>query len=229
MPVTIHLPKGILLDTQRSQENQDRQARLAAIQAKQRAGERKRTTLIFGGIGAGILAVIIAVTLVIINQVQVNQARETAVSQPIEGVEEYSDVTFDHVESAVQYEQAPPVGGDHSPVWTNCGVYTEPVPNENSVHSMEHGAVWLMYNPDIGQDQIDQLTDLVGTRSHVLLSPSPDLDTPIAASAWGLQLKADSADDGRLVTFLDKYIQGEQTREPGATCSGGITPAGRVS
>jgi hypothetical protein len=69
----------------------------------------------------------------------------------------------------------------------------------------------------------------VGTRSYVLLSPYPDLDTPIAASAWGLQLKVDSADDARLGTFLDKYIQGEQTREPGAACSGGITPAGRAS
>ena len=217
------------MNKKRSQENQDRQARLAAIQAQQRASQRKRNALIFGGIGAVILAIIIAVTLVIVNQVQVNRDREAAASQPIEGIEEYPDVTFDHVEGAVQYEQSPPVGGDHAPVWTNCGVYTEPVPDENSVHSMEHGAVWLMYNPDIGPGEIDRLTSLVGTRSHVLLSPYPGLDTPIAASAWGLQLTVDAADDARLGTFLDKYIQGEQTREPGATCSGGITPAGQVS
>ncbi|BBE24341.1 membrane protein [Arthrobacter sp. MN05-02] len=217
------------MNKKRSQENQDRQARLAAIQAQQRAGERKRNALIFGGIGAVILAVIIAVTLVIVNQVQVNRDREAAASQPIEGIQEYPDVTFNHVDAAVEYEQSPPVGGDHNPVWTNCGVYTEPVPNENSVHSMEHGAVWITYDPEIGQEEIDKLTELVGTRSYVLLSPYPDLDTPIAASAWGLQLKVDSADDSRLATFLDKYIQGEQTREPGAACSGGITPAGRAS
>jgi len=217
------------LNKKRSQENQDRQARLAAIQAEQRKGERKRNALIFGGIGAVILAVIIAVTLVIVNQIQVNQAREATASQPIDGIQEYPDVTFDHVEGPVQYDQAPPVGGDHNPIWTNCGVYTEPVPNENSVHSMEHGAVWITYNPDIGQEQIDQLTDLVGTRSYVLLSPYPGLETPIAVSAWGLQLTVDSADDPRLATFLDKYIQGEQTRESGAACSGGITPPGRAS
>ncbi|KQO03268.1 MULTISPECIES: DUF3105 domain-containing protein [unclassified Arthrobacter] len=217
------------MNKKRSQENQDRQARLAAIQAEQRAGERKRNALIFGGIGAVILAVIIAVTLVIVNQVQVNQEREAAASQPIEGIQEYPDVTFNHVEGEVEYDQAPPVGGDHNPIWTNCGVYTEPVPNVNSVHSMEHGAVWITYDPEIGQAEIDKLTELVGTRSYVLLSPYPDLDTPIAASAWGLQLKVDSADDARLATFLDKYIQGEQTREPGAACSGGLTPAGRAS
>jgi hypothetical protein len=214
------------LNKKRSQENLDRQARLAAIQAEQRAGERKRNALIFGGIGAVILAIIIAVTLVIVNQIQVNRDREAAAAQGIDGVQTYSDVTFDHVDGPVEYEQSPPVGGNHNPVWTNCGVYTEPLPNENSVHSLEHGAVWITYNPDIGQAEIDKLTELVGTRSYVLLSPYPDLDSPIAASAWGLQLKVDSADDARLGTFLDKYIQGEQTREPGAACSGGITPAG---
>jgi hypothetical protein len=217
------------LNQKRSQENQDRQARLAAIQAEQRKGERKRNALIFGGIGAVILAVIIAVTLVIVNQVQVDREREAAASQPIEGIQEYPDVTFNHVEGEVEYEQSPPVGGDHNPIWTNCGVYTEPVPNVNSVHSMEHGAVWITYNPEIGQAEIDRLTELVGNRSYVLLSPYPDLDTPIAASAWGLQLKVDAADDARLTIFLDKYVQGEQTREPGAACSGGITPAGRAS
>lgn len=217
------------MNKKRSQENQDRQARLAAIQAQQRAGERKRNALIFGGIGAVILAVILAVTLVIVNQVQDNRERDAAASQPIDGIQEYPDVTFNHVENAVEYEQSPPVGGDHSPVWTNCGVYTEALPNENSVHSMEHGAVWITYDPEIGEEEIDKLTELVGTRSYVLLSPYPGLDQPIAASAWGLQLKVDSADDSRLATFLDKYIQGEQTREPGAACSGGITPAGRAS
>ncbi|WP_104116057.1 DUF3105 domain-containing protein [Arthrobacter sp. B1805] len=217
------------MNKKRSQENQDRQARLAAIQAQQRAGERKRNALIFGGIGAVILAIIIAVTLVIVNQVQVNRDREAAAAEPIQDVQEFPDVTFNHVEAPVQYEQSPPVGGDHNPVWTNCGVYTEPIPNENSVHSMEHGAVWVTYNPDIGQAEIDKLTDLVGSRSYVLLSPFPGLDSPVAASAWGLQLKVDSADDERLTTFLDKYIQGEQTREPGAACSGGLTPAGRAS
>lgn len=217
------------MNKKRSQENQDRQARLAAIQAQQRAGERKRNALIFGGIGAVILAVIVTVTIVIVNQVALTRDRDLAASQPIEGVQEYPVTSFDHVAGPVEYEQSPPVGGDHDPTWTNCGVYTEPVPDENSVHSMEHGAVWITYDPEIGQDQIDALTSLVGTRSYVLLSPYPGLDTPVAASAWGLQLKVDSADDSRLQTFLDRYVRGEQTREPNAACSGGLTPPGLAS
>ncbi|TYD00463.1 DUF3105 domain-containing protein [Arthrobacter echini] len=216
------------MNKKRSQENQDRQARLAAIQSKQRAGERKRTALIFGGIGAVILVIIIAVTLVIVQQVRVNESREADAAQPIDGVQTFDDVTFEHVDDPVDYEQSPPVGGDHDPIWTNCGVYSQDVPNENSVHSMEHGAVWITYQPDLDQAEIDKLTELVGSRSYVLLSPYEGLETPIAASAWGLQLTVDSADDSRLTTFLDKYVQGEQTREPGAACSGGITPPGLV-
>ncbi len=217
------------MSKKRSQENQDRQARLAAIQTQQRAGERKRNALIFGGIGAVILAVIIAVTIVIVQQVRVNNDREAEATQDIEGVQTFDDVAFEHVDGSVEYEQSPPVGGDHNAIWTNCGIYTEELPNENSVHSLEHGAVWITYQPDLDQAEIDALTELVGSRSYTLLSPYPGLDTPIAASAWGLQLKVDSADDPRLRTFLDKYIQGEQTREPGAACTGGLTPDGLAS
>ncbi|TDK25266.1 DUF3105 domain-containing protein [Arthrobacter crusticola] len=212
------------MNKKRAQQNSDRQARLAAIQAQQRASERKRSALIFGGIGAVILAIIIAVTLVIVNQVQANNAAKEAAAKPIEGVATFEDLGREHTDEEVTYEQSPPVGGDHSPIWLNCGVYTETVPDTNAVHSLEHGAVWISYQPDLAQAEIDALTDLVGSRSYVVLSPHADQESPIAATAWGLQLEVDSADDPRLAAFMEKYIQGEQTPEPGASCSGGITP-----
>ncbi len=212
------------MNKKRAQQNSDRQARLAAIQAQQRASERKRSALIFGGIGAVILAIIIAVTVVIVNQVQVNNAAREAAAKPIEGVATFEDLGREHTDEEVTYEQSPPVGGDHSPAWLNCGIYTEPVPDTNAVHSLEHGAVWISYQPDLASAEIDALTDLVGTRSYVVLSPHADQESPIAATAWGLQLEVDSADDPRLAAFMEKYIQGEQTPEPGASCSGGITP-----
>ncbi|MHA7262791.1 DUF3105 domain-containing protein [Arthrobacter sp. TMN-37] len=212
------------MNKKRAQQNSDRQARLAAIQAQQRAGERRRSALIFGGIGAVILAIIIAVTVVIVNQVQVNNATKAAAAKPIEGVATFEDLGREHTDADVTYEQSPPVGGDHSPVWLNCGVYTEPVPDTNAVHSLEHGAVWISYQPELEKAGIDALTELVGSRGYVVLSPYADQESPITASAWGVQLEVDSADDPRLAAFMEKYIQGEQTPEPGATCSGGITP-----
>lgn len=213
------------MNKKRAQENADRQARLASIQSQQRASERKRNSLIFGGIALVIVAIIVAVTIVIVQQVQENNRLDALATQDIEGVETIEVTSFEHVEGPVEYEQAPPVGGNHNAIWTNCGIYTQPIPNENTVHSMEHGAVWITYQPDLAQEEIDALTDLVGDRSYVLLSPYEGQESPIMASAWGLQLGVDSADDERLQAFLAKYVQGEQTREPGALCSGGLNPA----
>lgn len=212
------------MNKKRAQENADRQARLAAIQSQQRAGERKRNTLIFGGIALVIVAIIVAVTIVIVQQVQENNRIDALASADIEGVETFEDLTANHVDAPVEYEQTPPVGGDHSPIWTNCGVYTEPLPNENTVHSMEHGAVWITYQADLPQAEIDALTELVGDRAYVVMSPFEGLESPVVASAWGIQLSLDSADDERLQAFLAKYVEGEQTPEPGAPCTGGIDP-----
>lgn len=42
-------------------------------------------------------------------------------------------------------------------------------------------------------------------------------------SAWGKQLTVKSAADARVAQFFTKYVQGPQTPEPGAACSGGIS------
>lgn len=141
---------------------------------------------------------------------------------PIEGVQLYEDLSREHVTTEVAYDQSPPVGGDHSPVWTNCGIYTEPVEEMRAVHSMEHGAVWLTYRQELPAAEIRKLTELVSSRSYVVLSPYPGQTSPVMATAWGVQLALDTPDDPRLQSFLDTYVQGEQTPEPGAPCTGGV-------
>ena len=103
----------------------------------------------------------------------------------------------------------------------SCGVYTAPVKTEEAVHSLEHGAVWVTYRPDLPADQVSILTGVVSKYPYGLLSPFPGIDSPVVASAWGLQLKLASASDPRLQEFVAKYQNGPQTPEPGASCSGG--------
>lgn len=177
---------------------------------------RKRST---GGVNwiyviAGVAA------LAIIGGLVFEFQRQTAV---IEGEEKYGPFPANmHVNGTVAYTQSPPVGGEHAPSWQNCGIYAEPVRNELAVHSLEHGAVWVTYRPDLPADQIEQLRQLVRGRSYTLLSPYAQLDRPVAASAWGVQLKVDSPADERLAKFIAKYRQGPQTPEPGASCIGGV-------
>jgi hypothetical protein len=132
-----------------------------------------------------------------------------------------------HVAGTVDYPQSPPVGGPHNGQWENCGVYTQEIPKEHAVHSMEHGAVWVTYDPaKVTGDALKELTEKVEGEAYGLLSPFPGLKTPVSLQAWGRQLFVDSVDDGDVDEFLDTYLQGPQTPEPGALCSGGVSITG---
>ena len=137
-----------------------------------------------------------------------------------------------HVTGAVHYNRTPPVGGPHNAVWLNCGVYTQPVPNENAVHDLEHGAVWITYRPDLAPTAVQQLTQFVenhydGAQRYLTLSPYPGLPAPVVASAWGAQIRLTGPGDPRLAAFVTHFIGGNQGGELGAPCTGGTgTPAG---
>ena len=139
----------------------------------------------------------------------------------LDGVQVYNNLPRDHSEAPQTYNPIPPVGGVHSATWLNCGIYDQPVKNENAVHSLEHGAVWITYQPNLPQDAVDYLRSLVRGHDHVLLSPYPGLSKPVVASAWGLQLPLDDAKDARLAVFISRYESGPQTPEPSAACNGG--------
>jgi len=149
-------------------------------------------------------------------------ANQTRRDDAIEGLLTYGSPVQEHTSDPVTYEQTPPVGGPHDPVWQNCGVYDQPIRSENAVHALDHGAVWITYRPDLAAEDVATLQELARGRRYLVLSPYPDLPTAVAASAWGIQVQVDSATDERLSTFISRYMQGPQTPEPGATCSGGI-------
>jgi Protein of unknown function (DUF3105) len=126
-----------------------------------------------------------------------------------------------HTTSPVSYPQSPPVGGPHNPVWQNCGYYDQPVRNENAVHALEHGAVWITYQANLPSDQVQRLAGIAQGQTYVLVSPYPGLPAPVVASAWGVQEWFHGATDPGLDQFVAKYRQGPQTPEPGAACTGG--------
>jgi hypothetical protein len=133
-------------------------------------------------------------------------------------------VTYDvpsraHTQGEVDYPQDPPVGGEHNPVWQSCGFYDQPVRNENAVHSLEHGAVWITYQAGLPADQVAVLREAAAQSDYVLVSPYPDLPAPVVASAWGKQLWLERADDPRLAQFIAAFAANGP--EPGAPCVGG--------
>ena len=210
------------MNKRNKQADRDRRSRLQAIQAQQKAAERRKNVTVYGTVLLLAAALAAAVTFVIVDEVRQDAALTASAEAPIEGVQTFEDLSRNHTESPVDYPQAPGAGGDHAPVWINCGVYTEPVNETLAVHALEHGAVWISYRSELDPAAVQELTELAGDRSHVLLTPGDDQKNAVTATAWGIQLTVEDAEDPRLETFLTKYVQGPQTPEPGAPCTGGV-------
>ncbi|SHM24131.1 DUF3105 domain-containing protein [Cryptosporangium aurantiacum] len=152
-------------------------------------------------------------------------------SVAIEGVVDYRTtqpeiLTTQHVAGDSNYAVKPPVGGDHDAVWQNCqgDVYATKIDDGHAVHSLEHGAVWITYRPDLTPDQVDSLKARVTGKDYTFLSPYPGLESPISLQAWGYQLKVNDADDERIDKFLEEY-RITASIETGAPCSNGTTVA----
>lgn len=168
------------------------------------------------GVGLAAVAAVIAV----IGFVWAPQLPFASNTRPA-GVESFAVTSRAHTRAAVSYPQSPPVGGPHSPVWQNCGFYSAPVANENAVHSLEHGAVWLAYRPDLSAAEVDVLRELAQRHTYVLVSPFPGSPSPVVASAWGSQLELASTSDARLDRFVDAFRLRDRAPEAGGPCTGG--------
>ncbi|TRV82164.1 DUF3105 domain-containing protein [Streptomyces sp. 130] len=151
---------------------------------------------------------------------------ENLATGPIEGEKSWDakKLTRNHVTDDVDYPMKPPVGGDHNPVWMNCDgeVYKKAIPDVNAVHALEHGSVWVTYTDDAPAADVAKLADRVSKTPYSLMSPYEDQAGAIMLSAWGKQVTVDGADDPRVARFFAHYVQGPQTPEPGAACTGGL-------
>lgn len=206
----------------RKQKKIEREA-FRKIQAEKSRQEDRRSVLWIYGVGVAALLVLIgSVTAVMVAGQKDKSRLVSAAAKPIIGVQSVAGFTRNHTTKRDPFLHIPPMGGDHSSDFTNCGIYTQPIDNWRAVHSLEHGAVWVTYTPKLPQKQIAALIDQAKTHPYEILSPFPGLPSPVVASAWGKQLKMKDAYDARLAIFLQAYLQGPQTPEVGASCSGGV-------
>lgn len=194
--------------------------------AAQRRDARRRTA----GLAAAAVAVAAIVVLALARSGDSGDpggsGDEAATAAPA-GTETFDDLSQNHVPGNVSYPQTPPVGGNHNPEWQNCGFYSQPIMPEKGVHTMEHGAVWVTYRPDLPSEQITALQRLAQAQTYILASAWPGgLPAPVVASAWGRQLTLTSAGDPELAAFVRAFRQGPQTPEPGAPCTGGESGTG---
>ncbi|MEV6859742.1 DUF3105 domain-containing protein [Streptosporangium subroseum] len=193
---------------------QSRRDHLVKMRAEQKRKERRTAFLMWGAGGAVILVLVGFVAFYLVKE------RATTSLDAVTSAKYPGSL---HVQTKVAYKENPPVGGEHNPAWQNCGIYDQPINNENAVHSMEHGAVWITYQPDLPKAQVDKLKELA-SKDYMLLSPYPNLPAKVVASSWNKQLKLDTAEDPRLPKFISTYKNNSaETPELGASCEGGVS------
>jgi hypothetical protein len=205
--------------TIKEQRAEKRAAQLAAFKKKEAASKRNRILGIVAAVVALVLVAGTVTTVLVIN---------AAPPQQIEGVQRYSDLESTHTETRVSYDQTPPVGGPHNPAWLNCGVYNEPQQNENVVHTLEHGAVWITYDPATTTDAEVEALVALAPDTYSVVSPYEGIGT-MAISAWGAQLFFTDVADPAVEDFLTEFYRSPNSPEPNAPCTGAIDGPGKVS
>lgn len=138
-----------------------------------------------------------------------------------------SDISAEHVEPPVSFDQSPSIGGDHYPFWQNCGFYNVELIEGAATHTMEHGAVWITYNaPTISDEDLATLESLAANNAKLLISPYPH-NEPLVLSAWGVQQRSISAvDSPEVQAFIDEWVDNPDLPEAGVRCDGaaGVPP-----
>ncbi|MBO1756747.1 DUF3105 domain-containing protein [Allobranchiibius sp. CTAmp26] len=169
---------------------------------------------------------------------------------PASGTANAGTIGHDHVPGPVTYAVTPPVGGPHNATWMNAGIYTKPVSTERAVHNLEHGAIWITYDPKLSAAQVNQLVAFVTKQSliaepalqqqgitgqenrYIDLTPwtSNSLPSPIVLSAWGHQLRVTSPTDPRMQKFVDTFRNSQKyTPEYGSPVDGVPTGTGGIA
>ena len=109
----------------------------------------------------------------------------------------------------IHYNTNPPAEGNHYPNPQPAGIYPTPPPDGNLVHSLEHGAVILWYNPKkLSSKQIDTVKNIFnkapGDKNIMVARTS--MDVPLALTSWGRILKLNSIDEKTIDAFFNANV-----------------------
>ncbi|MEV0035608.1 DUF3105 domain-containing protein [Streptomyces sp. NPDC050804] len=207
-------------------QSAERKARIEEMRRAERARERRSRIITITASAVVVVALVAFGGYILNKESDKKEEQQAAAKAPIKDEKSWDAKKLgrNHVTEAVKYPMTPPVGGDHNQVWMNCqgDVYKDPIADVNAVHSLEHGAVWVTYNDKASDADVKTLGEKVGKTPYSFMSPLKEQTGAIMLSAWGKQVTVDSASDPRVDQFFTKYVQGSQTPEPGAACTGGM-------
>ncbi len=121
--------------------------------------------------------------------------------------------------SRPDYNSNPPTSGPHDAKTTERGVHEEEVADEHLVHNLEHGEIWISYQPDIPESAIEELERITNGNQKTVLTPRASNEKDIALSSWGRLDTFDIGPEGvidrkRIEDFIKRYKNKGPERMP---------------
>ena len=193
-------PPGVDVNEQRRQRLEARrQAKEAALEARRRAERRQKliTRVLAGLLIVGLLWFFFFR----------NQRPSEIAGHELELLSESGSGR--HVTTDVNYPTEPPVSGEHAGQPTTCGKFDSRLPDENLVHTLEHGAIGLLFDPEkASQEDIESLEGIVDEYdSHIFSAPYSQMQTAFAIVSWGEMMRLQSLDERAVREYVDTFRQ----------------------
>ncbi len=184
------------MDNQKLTKNERRELRRAEERKRDTGQTRKRQVkrilLWTGG-----LAVVVGAIYGLVRLANVSEGERPGKDFSIQG-QEHIQIGTSHP----AYNSNPPTSGWHYPQPANWGVYQEELPDEQVVHNLEHGGIWISYK-DIDEATKAQL-ETIGKQypGSVIVTPRAKNDSKIALASWGRLQKLDQFDEKLVLDFI---------------------------
>ncbi len=108
------------------------------------------------------------------------------------------------------YNSNPPTSGPHYVQPANWGIYEKELPDEQVVHNLEHGGIWISYT-NIDTSTKSKVEDLANRYPlSVIVTPRAKDDSKITLASWGRLMKLEEFNADTITAF----IKGNKNRSP---------------
>ena len=123
-------------------------------------------------------------------------------------VEEFEIEGREHigVDEVISYGSNPPTSGAHWAEPADWGFYDTELTDEQLVHNIEHGGIWITYK-DLDEDDINKLKNIARNNSdRVIVTKREKNDDPIAVASWGRYMKLQEIDEVLIQKYIDTHV-----------------------
>lgn len=183
------------------------------------ADDDRSRVLVYGAVAGAAVAIAAVVYVVVLSggggsaPVEAQPLPDSGEDALLQDVERFPSEGTAHVATGaeVDYATSPPTSGPHYGSPAEPGFYTEAPPAGNLVHSLEHGAVVVYYDPTAITPEAEESLRAFA-RNHddtwaaVIVVPNDDPESAYVLTAWRTMLRTDDYDAEQVHAFLGEYL-----------------------